>query len=313
MVRMRDARPLPVPFQYAPFRVRDALARDIPAGRLRRRDLESPVHGVRARAGSTVSRIDAIAVVLRPDQHFSHTSAASIWGAPLPSAARNGPVHVTSASDNAMRRTGVVGHRSASTDVRLHCGKRVSAPAQMWFECASLLELADLVVIGDHLVGRSGLATIDELAEAIRAGARASRMARAALELIRVGAESAMETRVRLAVVDAGFPEPQLNIDVLDGAGKFLGRVDMAWPEYRIALEYDGDHHRERETFHHDQRRRNGFEVNGWLVIHVTAADAARPAVMFERLRQAFALRVGRTRGQSTADRAVRAGLERRT
>ncbi len=105
-----------------------------------------------------------------------------------------------------------------------------------------------------------------------------------------------METRFRLAVVHAGFAEPQLNIDVLDEAGVFLGRVDMAWPEYRIALEYDGDHHREQETFRHDQRRRNGFEVNGWLVIHVTAADAARPAVMFERLRQAFVLRAGGTR-----------------
>ncbi|MGN6407416.1 MAG: endonuclease domain-containing protein, partial [Curtobacterium sp.] len=176
-----------------------------------------------------------------------------------------------------------------------------------------LLDLVDLVVIGDHLVGRSGLATIDELARAIRPGARASRTARGALDLIRVGAESAMETRVRLAVVDAGFPEPQLNIDVHDGAGVFLGRVDMAWPELRIALEYDGDHHRERETFHHDQRRRNGFEVNGWLVIHVTATDAARPAVMFERLRQAFALRAGGTRGQSIAERAVRAGPESRS
>ncbi|MGG7306844.1 hypothetical protein ACQXVK_06565 [Curtobacterium sp. AB451] len=309
---MRDASHLPDPFRHAPFRVRDALARHVPAGRLRRRDLESPVHGVRTRAGSATSRIDAIAVVLRIDQHFSHTSAAVIWGAPLPSAVREGPLHVTSTSDTAMRRNGVVGHRSAAPDVRQRGGKRVSAPAQAWFECAGILDLVDLVVLGDHFVGRSGLSTVDELANAIRPGARASRAARAALALVRVGAESAMETRFRLAVVHAGFAEPQLNIDVLDEAGVFLGRVDMAWPEYRIALEYDGDHHREQETFRHDQRRRNGFEVNGWLVIHVTAADAARPAVMFERLRQAFVLRAGGTRRNLDAERALLADSDRR-
>ena len=105
-----------------------------------------------------------------------------------------------------------------------------------------------------------------------------------------------METHLRLAVVDAGFPEPALNIDVRADSGEFLGRVDMAWTAYRIALEYDGDHHRERETFRHDQRRGNGFTVNGWLVIHATAVDLARPAVLFERLRRAFADRAGRTR-----------------
>jgi very-short-patch-repair endonuclease len=97
-----------------------------------------------------------------------------------------------------------------------------------------------------------------------------------------------METWFQLAIVDAGFPEPELNVDVRDAAGLLLGRVDMAWPELRIAFEYDGDHHRERDVFHHDQRRDNGFVVNDWIAIHATSADAHRPAVVFERLRQAF-------------------------
>ncbi|TCL81229.1 MULTISPECIES: hypothetical protein [unclassified Curtobacterium] len=48
---------------------------------------------------------------------------------------------------------------------------------------------------------------------------------------------------------------------------------------------------RRRRTFQHDQRRSNGFAVNGWIVIHATAADTGRPAVLFERLRQAFVQR----------------------
>lgn len=293
---MPRAQSLPEPFTVAPFRVRDAIAADVPAARLRRRDLESPVHGVRARAGSKPTLLESIAVVLRPDQHFSHTTAARIWGAPLDSRLGDDPVHVTSSSAVVMRRTRVIGHRAASPDVREHAGFRVSAPADAWFECAGLVSVAELVVIGDHMVGRSGLATIDDLSASIRVGARGVRAAREALARIRVGSESRMESVLRLAVLDAGFPEPELNVDVFDGAGVFLGRVDMAWPELKVALEYDGDHHRERDAFQRDQRRRNGFEVNGWLVIHATARDAGRPAVMFERLRQAFVQRESETR-----------------
>ncbi|WP_146244292.1 hypothetical protein [Curtobacterium sp. MCBD17_032] len=190
-----------------------------------------------------------------------------------------------------MRRPGVVGHRLCGPTVVELDGVRVASPADAWFECAGLLGLRALVSVGDHMVGRSGLASIDDLAAAVVPRARHVVRARAALDLVRVGSEPAMETWFRLAVVDAGFPEPELNVDVRDGEGRFLGRVDMAWPEYRIALEYDGDHHRERAVFLHDQRRDNGFVVNDWLVVHATAADRTHPTVLFERLGQAFARR----------------------
>jgi hypothetical protein len=278
------------------FRVGAALERGVSPGRLRRSDLVAPIHGVRAPAGATVGPIEAVATVLRPGQRFSHVSAARLWGAPLPSTLReDDTVHVSSDGPVAMRRVGVVGHRLPGPTVELGSWP-VSSPAQTWFECASMLEPNDLVALGDHMVGRAGLATIEDLAVAIRPGGRGVRAARAALDRIRVGSESAMETHLRLAVVEAGFPEPELNIDVRSDTGEFLGRVDMAWPELRIALEYDGDHHRDRDTFRRDRRRGNGFVVNGWLVVHATAIDAARPAVLFERLRRAFAARAGRTR-----------------
>lgn len=294
---MRQPSPLPVPFGQVPFTVGEALRAGIGPERLRRSDLVAPIHGVRAAAGSDVGRIEAVGAVLRPGQRFSHATAARIWGAPLPWALRgDDTVHVSSTHDVAMRRAGVVGHRSPSTDVASSPYGPVSSPARTWFECAATFSVQDLVALGDHLVGKAGLATLDDLAGAIRPGARGVQTARAALDRIRVGAESAMESHLRLAVVDAGFPEPELNVDVHDPDGRFLGRVDLAWPEYRIALEYDGDHHRDQDTFRRDQRRSNGFTVNGWLVIHATAVDVARPAVLFERLRHAFADRAGRTR-----------------
>lgn len=289
--------PLPVPFGQTAFAVGDALRAGIGAERLRRSDLVRPVHGVRAPVGTAISRIEAIGVVLRPGQRFSHVTAARLWGGPVPRALRDDDtVHVSSEHDVAMRRAGVVGHRSKSTEVASSLYGPVSPPALAWFECAETFSVEDLVALGDHLVGKAGLATLDDLAAVIRPGARGVRTARAALERVRIGAESAMESHLRLAVVGAGFPEPELNIDVHDDGGQFLGRVDMAWPAYRIALEYDGDHHRDQDTYRRDQRRNNGFTVDGWLVIHATAVDLARPAVLFERLRRAFAERAGRTR-----------------
>jgi hypothetical protein len=289
---MSAPRRLPAPFDRTTFRVADAVGHGIDPERLRRTDLAAPVHGVRAPIDS-VDFIDAVALVMRPDQFFSHTTAAAIWGAPLPQSVRSvGPVRVSTARDGCrMRRPGVVAHRLDRPRTVEHRGFRVSVPAQMWFECAGVLARDALVAIGDHLVGPAGLATADDLRASIRPGTRFALAARRALDLVRAGAESPQETWLRLAVVEAGFPEPELNVDVHDGAGRFLGRVDMAWSEYRIALEYDGDHHRERDTFRHDQRRDNGFVVNDWLVIHATASDAHRPAVLFERLRQAFEVR----------------------
>lgn len=303
---MTRARPLPAQLADRPFRVAEALSAGVHAERLRRRDLRAPVHGVRVRAGgASPDFIDAIAVVMRPDQYFSHTTAASLWGAPLPrSIEESGTVHVSTRGTEArMRRPNVVGHRSSTSTVVELGGRRLSSPADAWFECAGELGLGALVAVGDHLVGPSGLATIADLAAALVPGGRHVTAARHALDRVRVGSESAMETWFRLAVVDAGFPEPELNVEVLDDDGRFLGRVDMAWPEHRIALEYDGDHHRERETFRHDQRRDNGFAVNDWVVVHATAADRPRPALLFERLRQAFGRRTSTT---TRADRSRR-------
>jgi hypothetical protein len=298
---MPRLRPLPDALPHEPFRVADAVAMGVNAERLRRSDLTSPVHGVRAARGSDdfESFVDALALVMRPDQFFSHTTAARLWGAPLPLAAQHDrTVHVsTSGTGPRMRRARVRGHRLSVSGVTEVEGRRLSTPADTWAQCVPLLGTRALVAVGDHVVGRSDLGTtIADLVDAIVPGSRSAVAARTAVDLVRVGSESAMETWFRLAIMEAGFPEPELNVEVRDLDGRLLGRVDMAWTEHRIAFEYDGNHHRQRDVFHHDQRRDNGFTVNGWIAIHATSADADRPAVVFERLRQAFELRAAKGR-----------------
>jgi very-short-patch-repair endonuclease len=89
-------------------------------------------------------------------------------------------------------------------------------------------------------------------------------------------AESPMETRLRLLLVDAGAPPPTAQHTVRDREGRVVGRVDLAWPELRLAVEYEGDHHRERAQFQRDVARLNALRAAGWTVLRFTADDVLR-------------------------------------
>jgi very-short-patch-repair endonuclease len=56
----------------------------------------------------------------------------------------------------------------------------------------------------------------------------------------------------------------------------YLPSVDYAYPEYKIAIEYDGDHHRDRATFRFDMERQNELHVLGWTVLRFNADDVLR-------------------------------------
>jgi hypothetical protein len=56
-----------------------------------------------------------------------------------------------------------------------------------------------------------------------------------------------MESRLRMLLVLAGLPEPTVNHIVRDDRGNWVRRFDLAYPDLRIAIEYDGRHHIERQ------------------------------------------------------------------
>ncbi|MBW8870814.1 MAG: DUF559 domain-containing protein [Leifsonia sp.] len=81
---------------------------------------------------------------------------------------------------------------------------------------------------------------------------------------------------------------PSLNHRIHERDGSFVARVDLAYPEWRLALEYEGDHHRtDRGQWHKDIDRQSRLEDLGWRVIRVTAADVAAPASLLARLQRA--------------------------
>ncbi|NUT03790.1 MAG: DUF559 domain-containing protein [Hamadaea sp.] len=104
--------------------------------------------------------------------------------------------------------------------------------------------------------------------------------ARRVLDMVDPLAESPMETRLRLLLLAAGLPRPTSQYKVMataqDGRRRFIARLDFAYPEFRLALEYDGDHHRDRTTHRFDMERQNDLHVLGWTVLRFHADDVLR-------------------------------------
>ncbi len=90
-----------------------------------------------------------------------------------------------------------------------------------------------------------------------------------------------MESVLRWLIHEAGLPRPVLQHVIRDAAGAFLGQVDLAWPEHRVVVEFDGDLHRERRVFVKDLRRQNGIILAGWQVLRFSSADVlGRPGAV---------------------------------
>lgn len=103
-------------------------------------------------------------------------------------------------------------------------------------------------------------------------------------------AESPPESWLRLELADLGFPRPEVNWSVRSVSGIELFRIDLAWPEQRIALEYNGYAvHAGREI--EDEQRASELRRRGWIVLVVTKADLRDSRELERTLREAFASR----------------------
>jgi very-short-patch-repair endonuclease len=86
-------------------------------------------------------------------------------------------------------------------------------------------------------------------------------------------AESPMETRLRWTLLQAGLPRPQVQTELRNSEGRFLGRADLYYPQARLVVEYDGANHRDRLV--EDDRRQNALVTAGFRLLRFTAADRA--------------------------------------
>lgn len=235
---------------------------------------------------------------------FSDATAAALHGMPLPARlSRAYPIHVAVLAPSTARKgLGVVSHVYRESRVLEVDGIRVAAPVDTWCQLASVLHLDELVAAGDflltgtgYLIGTPPPATTSDLRAAVnrRARQRGIQRLREALGLVRAGAMSAAETRLRLVIVRGDLPEPTLNCEARLPSGRTF-HIDLAYPHSRVGIEYEGDGHRtDRRTFQRDIVRREELLDAGWEIIRVTSHDLHHPAALLERIRHRLARRTG--------------------
>ncbi|MFB6397525.1 DUF559 domain-containing protein [Polymorphospora lycopeni] len=242
---------------------------------------------------------DAVALTLPPGAAICGRSAAYLWGVPLLD--RRSPVSVVLPGTYRPRRRErvvVSYYRLPAGDITRFANLPVTTPARTAFDLGRLLPRVEAVVAVDALLARR-VVRVDTLAGYLAAHPPCPgiRQLRQVLALAEPLSGSPMETRLRLVLVDGGLPPPVAQHEVHDHRGRFVGRVDLAYPRWRIAIEYEGDHHRERTQFRRDVARLNDLRACGWLVLRFTADDVLRhPERIIALVHQAVAERGRPTR-----------------
>ncbi|BBX61076.1 hypothetical protein MSAS_02500 [Mycobacterium saskatchewanense] len=182
--------------------------------------------------------------------------------------------------------------RIEADEIAVVDGMRVTTPARTALDLARRYEKGTAVAAVDALVQATEvkMADVELLVDRYR-GRRGMKAARVTLELVDGGAQSPKETWLRLLLARAGFPRPQTQIPVLNEWGWAEAYLDMGWEDIKVAVEYDGDHHRtSRSQYVKDIRRLETLgQRHGWIVVRVVAED--HPADIIRRVRQARASR----------------------
>ncbi|MBW3081489.1 hypothetical protein [Bifidobacterium saguinibicoloris] len=170
-----------------------------------------------------------------------------------------------------------------------------TSPACTWAMFAAYVELEELIVLADSMMRRDGrlrrtakeglalyLDDAERYVRQEREEGHACRMfkgfadCRRAMPMIREGTDSSMETRTRLALMRYGLDCPQVNYPVSVGHGGRTLYLDLAYPEFKICIEYDGAYHAGRWLG--DVKRRQALEDAGWKYVQATSTDLGAPA-----------------------------------
>jgi very-short-patch-repair endonuclease len=222
-------------------------------------------------------RVLAVAALLVSEAVVTGCSAAVLWGVDLA-----GPedVELTLPPTAHPRRVAGVRVRRAVLppgEVRRRRGMPATTPKATAVRVAAALPHDEAVVAVDRLVasGRVDLEPIRTLAAA-QSGPGAGR------------AESPQETRLRLLMLRGRLPLPVAQY-VVRCDGVFVARVDFAWPDLKVAVEYDGLWHAAEGQFARDRQRLNRLHAAGWRVVFVTAADLHHPEQLIARIAAALA------------------------
>jgi hypothetical protein len=228
------------------------------------------------------------ATIRLPEAVVTGCSAAVLWGVDLVGPSDDVEVTVPPAH-GPVRIPGLRVRRAhlAARDRWHRCGLPVTTAAATAVRVAALLPQDDAVVAMDQLLA-TGVIDLEPLRAYVSAArGPGSARARIVAALADGLAESPQETRLRLIIGRSSLPPPVAQHRVLVD-GRFVARVDFAWPDLKLAVEYDGLWHAEPGQFARDRRRLNLLREAGWRVVFVTAADMHWPNQVVIRIATAL-------------------------
>lgn len=227
------------------------------------RRLPAPTRGVRCSPNETSEndRLRAFALTFPPGAAFSHLTAASLLGLPAPTCEI---VHATAPTRAQRgRRRGMVWHAADIANATLCVqGLPCTDPMRTWLDLGAVLDLPILVAVTDCLL-RRGMLEADQLSPPKRK--RGAAALRNAARLADPRSLSPRESIIRVELHLAGVPAPELNFNVIIDRG-WVACADLAWPEFRVIVEYDGKHHGSERQRHQDAMTRNELAAHGWQV-----------------------------------------------
>lgn len=289
---------LPAHLTNAPFGYAQARAEGIGDGRLRNPELARPFRGARMSSTSTdtLSLCRAFAARTSSEMFFSGTTAAKLWGIPLPVAIESDIVLEASVPRPA-RALRVRGVRCRSvtvtaSDIATRHGLSISSVERTWCELALVLPEDDLIVAGDHLLYfRRPLTTAESLRSAMERfpDPRARAAARRAFGQLSDRCGSPRETRVHRLLRLAGITGYVLNKTIVTPFGTYVG--DFVFPRERVVVEYQGGYHNDPRQWRRDLTRKRRLEAQGWYVLEITSDDLADIRMLVDELGRILASR----------------------
>ena len=246
--------------------------------------------------------LTAVARRLPAGAAFSGCTAAWLHGLDV---APCDPIEVTIPEPmGSGRRAGASVRRAALADDEIVLRRRVPSTSALRtaVDLGGRNPLAEGVVAADMFL-HAELVSMAELRNYVADHARAKGIARLrhVVDLAEPKAESPMETRLRMLLVLAGLPRPEVQVSIHDGQGRFVGRPDLLYRLQRLAIEYDGGNHRDRLV--DDNRRQNRLIGVGFRLLRFTAADVyGTPDAVLMQVRLGLAADAGQNQRHSGTD-----------
>ncbi len=258
---------------------------------LRERSYRRLVQGVYADPSLPLDhrlRCQGVALLLPSGAVIGAYSAAAWHGAPF--AGVHDPVTVLRSPEilwKGPRGTRVHRTQLNAGDVAVQDLVPITTALRTAWDVAALEPMGTAVAALDAMI-RNGALTVGELTALAESGGGRWGVARVrrAVALVDPRAESPPESRVRVALTMAGL-DPLPQFEVYED-GMLLARVDFAWPEAKLAVEYEGAYHFEGSQIVRDDARLDRLVAAGWRVIRLSAADLHDLDAVVARIREAL-------------------------